>query len=802
MPTSIRIPIEGMTCATCAQRLEKVLSKRAGVKSATVNFATEEAHLEIEPTQISASMLLATVQQAGFSVPIEQLRLDVRGMTCAACAQRTEKVLQRQTGVVGAQVNFALENATVAYLPGMSSSKELLQAVERAGFGAAEQSSPAERLAARDRKLAQQERTEKRQLFLCFLLTMPLVAPMIGMPLGWSWHLPAPLQFGLALPVQILFGARFYRSAYAALRGRSANMDVLVSLGTSAAFGLSLWLWFRGEPQLYFESAAAVITLVRAGKMLESRAKHRSAASMHALMALRPAEACILRDGLEVKVPVDTVTTDDVVVVRPGERIPVDGEVVAGQSELDESLLTGEPLPRLRQTGDAVVGGALNVNGLLQVRATHVGDDSTLSRIIQLVEGAQAQKAPIQRLVDRVSAVFVPLVVLLAGLTLAYGLVTTASLEAALLPAVSVLVIACPCALGLATPTALLVGTGVAARMGILIRNIDALEHAQHIDTVVFDKTGTLTLGQPEVTDFVALDDDSDDVLRLAASAQLGSEHPLGRALVAFARKSDILLETPTHFKAHIGKGIEAALFGLRVQVGSARWMRENDIDTTMVEPRVAELHAEGKNVVFIAVDKQARGVVGLLDPLRPSAQAAVQLLEHAGTRCILLSGDLPESAQRIGAQLGMSQAIGGVLPAEKAAVVQSIRDAGHRVAMVGDGVNDAPALAAADVGMAMSTGTEVAIESAGITLMRAEPVLVPHALEISKATRRKIRQNLFWAFIYNVIGLPLAASGVLTPMFAGAAMALSSLSVVLNALSLTRWRPATPAPSPQRTTA
>ena len=794
---SIRIPIEGMTCASCAQRLEKILSRRDGVDNVSVNFATEDAYLDLEPTKVDTSTLLSVIQQAGFSVPLAQIRFDLRGMTCAACAQRIEKVLKRQPGVVTAQVNFALENASVAYVPGLASSHALVTAVENAGFGASAQSNAADLLAQREAQNAAQEKRERRQLLYSSLLTLPLVMPMLTMHLGVQLELPAAFQFALAFPVQFLFGARFYRGAYAALRGMSANMDVLVALGTSAAFGLSLWLWARGDPRLYFESAAAVITLVRAGKMLESRAKQKSAKAMHALLALKPPTACIVRDGVEIQVPSDSISEGEILLIRPGERVAVDGEVVSGESELDESLLTGEAMPRLRTPGDPVVGGSLNINGRLQVRATQVGENSTLSRIIQLVEGAQAQKAPIQRLVDRVSEIFVPSVVLFALATLAYGHLTGLTLEAALVPAVSVLVIACPCALGLATPTALLVGTGVAAKHGILIRNIDALERAQQIDTVVFDKTGTLTRGEPEITDFISLQDDEAEVLGLSSSAQLGSEHPLGRAMVGYAKKLGLSLREPEHFRAHIGKGTTAQVAGHAVLIGNARWMEENEISIEHLSPRAGSLQAEGKTLSFIAVDSEVRAMVAFLDPLLPSAQDAIFHLEKSGIRCVLLSGDVALSAQRVGEQLGMSRAIGGVLPADKAAVIESLRQEGHQVAMVGDGINDAPALAAADVGLAMSTGTDVAIESASITLMRAEPILVPQALDISKSTQRKIRQNLFWAFIYNVVGLPLAASGVLTPMFAGAAMALSSISVVLNALSLTRWQPFDTASNP-----
>ena len=790
MSNQATLPIEGMTCASCAARIERVLKRVDGVEEASVNFATEQASVRFDAARTTPLRLVEAVVGAGFSVPPEAVRLSLEGMTCAACAQRIEKVLRREPGVVSAQVSFATETATVALTPGVSSVDALIAAVERAGYRARRAPSQAKEQEAMDREVAARERRELALLVGAGALTLPLVLPMLFAPLGVSWMLPGWAQLLLALPVQVFAGARFYRGAFGALRSGSANMDVLVALGTSAAFLLSVWLWLSGSHHLYFEAAAAVIALVRVGKWLELRAKHSTTRALRALMSLRPERAKVLRDDHEVDVPVEAVGQGEIVVVRPGERIPVDGRVTRGETEVDESLLTGESLPVGRKVGDAVAGGAINLDGLIHVEATHVGDESVLARIIALVQGAQAKKPPIQRAVDKVAAVFVPAVIVLAAGTFVAWWLMGASFADSVIHAVSVLVIACPCALGLATPAAILVGTGAAARGGILIRDAEALERAHAADVVVFDKTGTLTEGRLAVERVVSVSGNDDALLALAASAQQGSEHPLGQAMVRAARERELPLVEVAAFRALPGRGLQATVQGEELVIGSRRLMHERGVSLDVHEPAAGALEDEGMTVVWIATGERLLGFVGLADQVRDGARETVARLKQAGVETVLLTGDNRATAERIGALLGVDRVVAEVLPGDKAAEVQRLRDGGRVIAMVGDGVNDAPALAAADVGIAMASGTDVAIESAGVTLMRPEPLLVADALTVSRATTRKIRQNLFWAFIYNVVGLPLAAFGLLTPMVAGAAMALSSVSVVTNALLLRRWRP------------
>ena len=789
---TIQLPIEGMTCATCAGRIEKVLGKVQGVHLASVNLASEQAHITYDPALVQPGVLIAAVGRAGFSVPPQSVRLSIGGMTCATCSQRVEKVLRKQPGVVSAQVNLASEVATVAFLPGTVRVEDLSEAINRAGYTAALAPSDA---AERQRLRQAEHRHDAAQLGVVLasaLLTAPLVLPMLLMPLGIHLEIPGVVQLVLAAPVQFLIGARFYKAGYAALRAGSANMDVLVALGTSAAFGLSLYeLWAGG--QLYFESAATVITLVLLGKVLERRAKHGTTRAIEALMALRPDKARVQRDGALLEIPVEAVGQGEVVVVRPGERIAVDGTVLDGSSNVDESLLTGESLPVAKGPGDAVTGGAINGEGLLRVTATAVGEDSALARIIALVEGAQATKAPIQKTVDRVANVFVPAVLAIAAVTLGTWLLTGHAAEPSVLAAVSVLVIACPCALGLATPTALMVGTGAAARVGILIKDAQALELARNVDVVVFDKTGTLTEGRPALRAVRAVDGDEDALLALAASAQQGSEHPLGRALLDAARSRGLALSPVQALQAVAGKGIQATVGGRQLRIGSPRWLAEAGVDLSGEAEAIAAAEVLGTVMVVAEVHGASAVLLGSLavaDPPRASAAQAVARLKAAGVTSVMLTGDNRRTAQAIAATLGIDQVLAEVLPGDKAAHVQALRDQGHVVAMVGDGVNDAPALAAADVGFAMSTGTDVAMHTAGVTLMRPEPLLVADAIDVSRATTRKIRQNLFWAFLYNSVGLPLAAFGLLSPVIAGGAMAMSSVSVVSNALLLRRWRP------------
>jgi P-type Cu+ transporter len=713
----------------------------------------------------------------------DTLRLDIEGMTCASCVSRVEKALKRVPGVLDVSVNLATEAAELTLAPETPVST-LQAAVEKAGYAAAlhQEAAPPPR----------QNPKEGLWVAVGALLALPLVLPMLGDLVGRHWMLPALWQFLLATPVQFGLGARFYRAGWKALRAGSGNMDLLVALGTSAAYALSLWLWWRdpeGMPHLYFESAAVVIVLVRLGKWLEARAKHRTVAAIEALRALRPDTARVRRDGADVEVPVARLRLGDLLVVRPGERLAADGEIVEGRSHLDESLLTGESLPVAREPGQRVVGGALNGEGLLLVRTTALGAETQLARIVRLVESAQAHKAPIQQTVDRISAVFVPAVVLVALATVAGWLVAGAGVEAAVVHAVSVLVIACPCALGLATPAALMVGTGLAARRGILVRDAQALEILRQVQVVVFDKTGTLTEGRPQLVALHADDGDEGALLADAAALQAGSEHPLARAVVAAAQARALVVPSATEVRAEPGRGLGGSIGTRRLRIASARWWAELGGDPA---PAAEWLH-QGRSVSWLLEWRDgrwmSRGRIAFGDEPKASAAAAVAALHARDLRTVLLSGDNRGAAEAVAARLGIGEVRAEVLPADKAAAVAALKSEG-RVAMVGDGLNDAPALAAADVGLAMSTGTDVAMQTAGLTLMRGDPALVPEAIALSQAVARKIRQNLFWAFAYNVVGIPLAAFGALSPVVAGAAMALSSVSVIGNALLLSRWRP------------
>jgi Cu+-exporting ATPase len=717
-------------------------------------------------------------------------RFKVSGMTCATCAGRIEKVLRRQDSVLSAQVNLATEVATVALNPGLEEDPQaLMAAIERAGFGA--------RLADAEDKIAEERERRLRQretwvLLFAALLTLPLVAPMLLSPLGFQLELSPWVQLLLATPVQFLVGWRYYKGGWAAIRARTGNMDLLVALGTSAAFGLSLWNLAQGNPHLYFEASAAVITLILFGKHMEARAKRSATAAIRALMALRPDTARVLREGREIELPAEAVGKGEVVRIKPGERIPMDGVILRGSSQIDNSMLTGESMPVLLGAGEEVTGGAINGEGLLEIRVTRVGEESTLAQIVKMVEGAQAKKAPIQRVVDRVAEVFVPAVILIALGTLVAWMMVGVGTEAAIVNAVAVLVIACPCALGLATPTALMVGTSSAARAGILIKDAEALELAHRVETVVFDKTGTLTEGKPVVQGVWAAQGDEKDLLYRTASAQKGSEHPLAKALLAEAQAQGISLGKLDVFSAIMGKGLEAVVEGCSLLIGSRSLMEERGVPLEGLPSDLAVWEGKGWTLMFVAKvgeELALMGAFGLADALRRTSARAVRLLQQKGVEVIMLSGDHRAAAELVGKQLGLDRIIADVLPGEKAKVVGELTQSGKIVAMVGDGVNDAPALAAANVGFAISSGTDVAMATASVTLMRPDPLLVGDCIAVSQATTRKIHQNLFWAFFYNVVAIPFAALGFLNPVIAGAAMALSSVSVVSNSLLLRRWR-------------
>ncbi len=781
------LPVKGMTCATCAGRVEKALDALPGVK-ATVNLSSDEADVLFDATAVAPARLVEAIERAGYDVAHETRELAIIGMTCATCAGRVEKALRAVQGVTGAEVNLASEKAMVEGYAGVLRPADLIAAVRRAGYDGELLTGDAERdralLAAEDRRL----KRETWRIGAAVMLSAPLLLPMVSVPVpGW-------LQLLLATPVQFILGARFYTGSWKALRARTGNMDLLVALGTSTAYFYSLYLMLAGPPggHLYFEAAAVVIALVMVGKGMELRAKRSTTAAIRALMSLRPERARIERDGGEIEVPIAAVAVQDLVVVRPGERLPVDGIVVSGTSDVDESLLTGESLPVAKHKGESVTGGSINGSGLLRIETTAVGEHSTLARIIALVEHAQAKKAPVQRLVDRVAAVFVPIVVTLAALTFLGWWLLMGQLTAGVIAGVAVMVIACPCALGLATPTALMVGTGAAAKAGILIRDAEALERAHGLDTIALDKTGTLTEGRPRVTDIVAIGISETALLSLAAAAQTGSEHPLARAVLL---KADSLeLPKLESFQARPGMGLIAQVTGRTVAIGNRRLMADCKVPQERLESRAAALEELGRTVMWVAEVGEAPDLLGLIavaDPLRPTARAAVEHLTRIGIETVLLTGDNAHTARAVARELGITQVLAGVLPAEKAREIERLQAAGKRVGMVGDGVNDAPALAQADIGIAMGSGADVAMQTAGITLMRADPLLIGDAIAVSRATYNKIRQGLFWAFFYNVIGMPAAALGFLNPVIAGAAMALSSLSVVSNALLLRRWRPA-----------
>jgi Cu+-exporting ATPase len=715
-----------------------------------------------------------------------QIRLPIEGMTCASCVARVEKALKKVPGVGSAEVNLATETATVTLAAG-ARPEALVEAVHKAGYET--HLAPKPQAPAADRSWW--------PVVASAIFTLPLLVPMVLDPFGIHWALPGWVQLILATPVQFVLGARFYRAGWKALLARTGNMDLLVAIGTSAAYALSVYLlmkhWEHGMPHLYFEAGAAVITLVLLGKWLEHRAKRQATEAIRALQALRPERARVRRDGGEMEVALESVKVGDLVVVRPAERIAADGEIVEGATHVDESLMTGESLPLAKGPGDRVTGGSVNAEGLIVVRATAVGAQSVLARIIEMVETAQARKAPIQRLVDQVSAVFVPVVLGIAAVTLLAWGIGTGDWEVAVLDSVAVLVIACPCALGLATPAAVIAGTGVAAKHGVLIKDAEALEVAHRVRVVAFDKTGTLTVGKPALVALEPASGERAAALALAAAAQSGSEHPLAKAVMAAAKGEGVVPPAAAEVKVTPGRGIEARVGERRLAVGSSRWMRELGVDLSPLADRQVALEREGLTVSWLAelgAAPRALALLGIGDELKPEAAQAVAELARRNVESVMVSGDSRVVAEAIAARVGIANVRAEVLPEDKAREIRALHASHGTVAMVGDGINDAPALAAADIGFAMGSGTDAAMHASGITLMRGDPRLVAAAIDISRRTYAKIRQNLFWAFIYNVIGIPLAALGLLSPVVAGAAMALSSVSVVTNALLLKRWRP------------
>lgn len=783
--------IGGMTCASCAARVERALKAVPGVREASLNLATERATVRADP-ETPVEILYEAVEKAGYEVPAAAFSLSISGMTCASCVTRVEKALRKVPGVAEASVNLATEKAQIRALGGVSPDM-LIDAVTKAGY---EARIPDESLPASD---VTPGLPSWWRVAASALLSLPLVVPMLAMPFGQDWTLPGWLQLLLATPVQFWLGARFYKAGWKALRAGAGNMDLLVAFGTSAAYGLSVYLlWAQhshdGMQHLYFESSAVIITLVLLGKWLEERAKHQTVGALRALESLRAINAIVRRDGVDKEVPIASVRHGDLFIVRPGDRVPVDGVIVEGSSHLDESLLTGESLPVSKSVGDTVTGGAVNADGMLIAMATAVGGQTMLSRIIKMVEDAQAVKAPIQRLVDRVSAVFVPVVLVIAAVTFVGWGLASGDWQQALLNAVAVMVIACPCALGLATPTSIMVGTGVAARYGILIKDAEALETAHAVTVAAFDKTGTLTEGKPAVVAVKGASLPERDLLELARALQQYSDHPLAKAVEAEASNRGVALRPVSNAKALPGRGVQADVDGATAYLGNSRLLQELGVSVGPLEGIAAHHENAGRTVSWLVVTTagglELCGLLAFGDTIKQTAKDALARLRHLGIRAVMLTGDNAGAARAVAEAVGIDDFRAGLLPADKARVVGELKQNGETVCFVGDGINDAVALAAADLGVAMSTGSEVAIHTAGVTLMRGDPSLVAESIDVSKKTYRKIRQNLGWAFVYNIVGIPLAAFGYLSPVIAGAAMALSSVSVVSNSLLLRRWKP------------
>lgn len=781
--------VTGMTCAACSNRVEKVLNKMDGVK-AQVNLTTEKASIDYDPEKTSIEDISKKIENVGYGVLTEKTDLDVFGMTCAACSTRIEKVLNKQDGVKHATVNLTTESATIEYIPGLVDVKSLIDKIKNVGYDAKPKAEAKEKQTYKEKQL----KNMKTKLIISVLLSAPLLLTMLVHLFGMSIpdiFMNPWFQFALATPVQFIIGWQFYEGAYKNLRNGGANMDVLVALGTSAAYFYSLYEAFMtiGNPEymphLYFETSAVLITLILFGKYLETRAKSQTTNALSKLLNLQAKEARVIRDGKELMIPVEEVVVGDRLIVKPGEKIPVDGMVVKGRTSVDESMLTGESIPIEKDSGANLIGSTINKNGSIEMEATKVGKDTALASIVKVVEEAQGSKAPIQRLADVISGYFVPIVVGIAILTFIIWitLVEPGQLEPALVAAIAVLVIACPCALGLATPTSIMVGTGKAAESGILFKGGEHLEGTHELEAIVLDKTGTITKGKPEVTDFSG----DEETLQLLASAEKGSEHPLAEAIVAYATENNIDFLEVEHFEAVPGHGIEATISGKNILVGNRKLMNDHQIDTTGHEEKLVNYETDGKTAMLIGIDGEYRGTVAVADTIKETAPEAIKQLKDLGIEVFMLTGDNERTAKAIAKQVGIDQVIAEVLPEEKAAKVKAIQEQGKKVAMVGDGVNDAPALVTADIGIAIGTGTEVAIEAADVTILGGELLLIPKAIKISHATIRNIRQNLFWAFGYNTAGIPVAAIGLLAPWIAGAAMALSSVSVVTNSLRLKR---------------
>ncbi|ENQ3113905.1 copper-translocating P-type ATPase [Bacillus anthracis] len=793
------LQISGMTCAACANRIEKGLKKVEGVHDANVNFALEKTKIMYDPQKTNPQQFKEKVESLGYGIVSDKAEFTVSGMTCAACANRVEKRLNKLEGVNEATVNFALESATVDFNPDEINVNEMKSAITKLGYKLEVKSD--EQDGSTDHRLQEIER-QKKKFIISFILSFPLLWAMVSHFSFTSFiYLPDMLmnpwvQLALATPVQFIIGGQFYVGAYKALRNKSANMDVLVALGTSAAYFYSVYLSIQSigssehMTDLYFETSAVLITLIILGKLFEAKAKGRSSEAIKKLMGLQAKTATVVRDGTEMKILIEEVVAGDIVYVKPGEKIPVDGEIVEGKSAIDESMLTGESIPVDKTIGDVVIGSTMNKNGFLKVKATKVGRDTALAQIIKVVEEAQGSKAPIQRVADQISGIFVPVVVVIAIITFAVWMifVTPGDFGGALEKMIAVLVIACPCALGLATPTSIMAGSGRSAEYGILFKGGEHLEATHRLDTVILDKTGTVTNGKPVLTDVIVADGfHEEEVLRLVGAAEKNSEHPLAEAIVEGIKEKKINIPSSETFEAIPGFGIESVVEGKQLLIGTRRLMKKFNIDIEEVSKSMEELEREGKTAMLIAINKEYAGIVAVADTVKDTSKAAIARLKKMGLDVVMITGDNTQTAQAIAGQVGIDHVIAEVLPEGKAEEVKKLQAQGKKVAMVGDGINDAPALATADIGMAIGTGTDVAMEAADITLIRGDLNSIADAIFMSKMTIRNIKQNLFWALAYNGLGIPIAAFGFLAPWVAGAAMAFSSVSVVLNALRLQR---------------
>lgn len=788
-----------MTCAACANRIEKGLKKVEGVHEANVNFALEKTKIMYDPTKTNPQQFKEKVESLGYGIVSDKAEFTVSGMTCAACANRVEKRLNKLDGVNKATVNFALESATVDFNPDEVNVNEMKSAITKLGYKL--EVKPDDQDASTDHRLQEIER-QKKKFIISFILSFPLLWAMVSHFSFTSFiYLPDMLmnpwvQLALATPVQFIIGGQFYVGAYKALRNKSANMDVLVALGTSAAYFYSVYLSIQSigsskhMTDLYFETSAVLITLIILGKLFEAKAKGRSSEAIKKLMGLQAKTATVVRDGTEIKILIEEVVAGDIVYVKPGEKIPVDGEIVEGKSAIDESMLTGESIPVDKSIGDVVIGSTINKNGFLKVKATKVGRDTALAQIIKVVEEAQGSKAPIQRVADQISGIFVPVVVVIAIITFAVWMifVTPGDFGGALEKMIAVLVIACPCALGLATPTSIMAGSGRSAEYGILFKGGEHLEATHRLDTVILDKTGTVTNGKPVLTDVIVADGfNENELLRLVGAAERNSEHPLAEAIVEGIKEKKIDIPSSETFEAIPGFGIESVVEGKHLLIGTRRLMKKFNIDIEEVSKSMQALEREGKTAMLIAIDKEYAGIVAVADTVKDTSKAAIARLKKMGLDVVMITGDNTQTAQAIAKQVGIDHVIAEVLPEGKAEEVKKLQTNGKKVAMVGDGINDAPALATANIGMAIGTGTDVAMEAADITLIRGDLNSIADAIFMSKMTIRNIKQNLFWALAYNALGIPIAALGFLAPWVAGAAMAFSSVSVVLNALRLQR---------------